>query len=160
MREWSGSLLLRLAMWMLEPYWVPYEDNKMSECEHEWKTIDNIEEFTIFCEGCGIVADGEFIISVLNENIALKRENEALEKRYDDMASQIIDETTRGSNLGIENAALKREKEADDIRWMQIAYFVESLRMSATEGGMIAGWMDELDEILNRKSDALLTAEE
>ena len=146
MREWSGSLLLRLAMWMLEPYWVPYEDNKMSEKpNYRGMHRDDLEAK---------------LFQLKEENAALKRENEALEKRYDDMASQIIDETTRGSNLGIENAALKREKEADDIRWMQIAYFVESLRMSATEGGMIAGWMDELDEILNRKSDALLTAEE
>ena len=36
----------------------------------------------------------------------LKRENERLEKRYDNMASQIVEETTHGSNLMIKNAEL------------------------------------------------------
>ena len=51
----------------------------MSKYKHVWKTIDNIEEFTIFCEGCGIVADGEFIISVLNERASLTEKVERLE---------------------------------------------------------------------------------
>ena len=47
-----------------------------------------------------------------------------------------------------EIAALKQKEIADDVRWMQIVYFVEKLRMNAVEGGMIAGWLDQLDEIL------------
>ena len=54
-------------------------------------------------------ANATLIVTSVNEHASLKKGNEALEKRYNDMASQIIDETTRGSNLGIENATLKRE---------------------------------------------------
>jgi len=26
MRQWLGNLLLGLALWLLEPYWIAYED--------------------------------------------------------------------------------------------------------------------------------------
>ena len=56
--------------------------------------------------------------------------------------------------LEAENAALKQKEIADDVRWMQIVYFVEKLRMNAVEGGMIAGWLDQLDEILTAEEKA------
>lgn len=37
MREWLGVRLLRLALWLLEPYWVPYEEF-VSTIVHEMKT--------------------------------------------------------------------------------------------------------------------------
>jgi len=26
MRQWLGTLLMRAAFWLLEPYWIAYED--------------------------------------------------------------------------------------------------------------------------------------
>ena len=93
-------------------------------------------------------------IETLRQAIAqLEADIESIRRGYWE-AQKHIDE------LEAENAELKREKEADDIRWMQIAYFVESLRMNTAEKGMVAGWLDELDEILNLKPDALLTEQE
>ena len=85
----------------------------------------------------------------MSREFALKQ----AEEQIDILRSALLESAT-------ENAELKREKEADDIRWMQIAYFVESLRMNTAEKGMVAGWLDELDEILNLKPDALLTEQE
>ena len=84
----------------------------------------------------------------------IEEEVNKIAQRYNsDLIAELSDEIT---TLQAENAALKRDSEADDIRWMQITYFVESLRMNTAEKGMVAGWLDELDEILNSKTDALL----
>ena len=38
MRHWLGSLLLRLALWLLSPYWIAYDDidwDKIMEVDDE-----------------------------------------------------------------------------------------------------------------------------
>ena len=43
MREFLGHLLLKLAMWMLEPYWVPYEGVEDVACAECGELIDSCE---------------------------------------------------------------------------------------------------------------------
>ena len=74
MREWSGSLLLRLAMWMLEPYWVPYEDNKMSEKpNYRGMHRDDLEAklFQLKEENAALKRENEDIHMLLNEAFAI-----------------------------------------------------------------------------------------
>ena len=54
----------------------------------------------------------------------------------------------RIANLEAEIEKLREKEIKDDVRWMRIVYFVEKLRMNCVEGGMIAGWLDELDALL------------
>ena len=88
----------------------------------------------------------------------LEAELELLSRKYYSAICTKCGYMRPATEIEKENEALEKQHEADDVRWMRIVAIVESIRTNATPKGMIAGFMDRFDEVLN--DDALLTGEQ
>ncbi len=130
------------------------------------KVIERIEQIKkriakayVFDEvGSIVVAMENDLVWAIEVIERLKAQVDLLSKKYYSALCTKCGYMRPATEIEKENEVLEKQHEADDVRWMRIVAIVESIRTNATPKGMIAGFMDRFDEVLN--DDALLTGED